>query len=206
MLHFYALYACVHLSAGKPVAHAGETECIERQVFFREDQCVSELPKRGALTRRSKYSLSWLECRKMRAESWIPADANDGRSRLYQAQALASDPEALAAVLRPCPPEARASLGPEDFRRPLQRAFQGPGRLSFFIVGNGASVLVFAVTNLDDFQFTQIAADVSSFTAARSDEVVDFKRMAEDAGVELSYHSEMSRRAEPPPRGIEAEP
>jgi hypothetical protein len=206
MLHFYVLYACVHISAGKPIAHAGETECIERQVFFRQDQCLSELPKRGALIERGKYSLSWLECKQMRAQSWIPADANDGRSRLYQAQAAASDTEALTAVLRPFSPQARASLQPEDFRHPLQRAFQGPGDLSLFIVGNGASLLVFAVTHLDDFQFTQLAADLSSFTAARSDEVVDFKRMAEDAGVELSYHSEMSRRARPPPRGIEAGP
>lgn len=206
MLHFYALYACMHLSAGKPVLHAGETECIDRQVVFRADQCVSELPKRGPVVERSKYSLSWLECREMRAESWIPGDASDGRSRLYQAQVRASDTEALGAVLGPCSLEARASLRPEDFRHPLQRAFRGPGNLSFFIVGNGASVLVFAVTNLDDFQFTQIAADISSFAAARSDEVVDFKRMAQDAGVELGYHSEMSRRDQPPPRGIEAAP
>ncbi|MDE2051273.1 MAG: hypothetical protein KGJ72_09660, partial [Gammaproteobacteria bacterium] len=66
---------------------------------------------------------------------------------------------------------------------------------------------VFAVTHLDDFQFADMAADFSSASegmAAGKD--LDFETMAENAGIELSYHTKTSQRAGPPPGGVESGP
>ncbi|HEX3845426.1 MAG TPA: hypothetical protein VHV80_13790, partial [Steroidobacteraceae bacterium] len=94
-----------------------------------------------------------------------------------------------------------------DFKQAFERTFQGPGRLSFFIVGTGSSVLAFAVTNLDDFQFAQMAADVSSSSdPMTSEKDMDFDTIAEDAGVTLRHHTEMSQRDMPPPGNIETGP
>jgi len=201
MLHLFVLYACVHLNAAGHAAGAGTTRCIERQVFFRADECKQALPKPGRLTEKSKESRSWLECKATAADSWIAADAAAQGSRLYEAQAGVADADALAALLAPLAPQARATLEPIDFKHAFERAFQGPGRLSFFVVGTGSRLTVFAVTNLDDFQFAGMAADVSSASESPAD--LDFETIAEDAGVELSYHSEMSQRAMPPPGGVE---
>jgi hypothetical protein len=122
---------------------------------------------------------------------------------VYQARASASDQAALAALFAPLTPAARATLQQADFKQAFQRAFQGPGRLSFFIVGTGSSVIAFAVTNLDDFQFAQMAADVSSSTDPMTTEKeVDFDTIAEEAGVTLSRHTEVSQRDMPPPGNI----
>src|SRR5579883_615133 len=213
MLTLYVLFACVHFTAKNPASLAGHTRCVEREVFFRADQCKGQLPKGGGLTEKSRHTQSWLECQETRAESWIPADVSAPGSRLYQAEASPSDANALAALLAPLAAEARAALTRGDFKHPFQRAFQGPGALSFFVVGTGAKVIVFAVTHLDDFQFAGMAADVSSsgegITAGRSMEApedmasekedLDFATIAEDAGVKLGYHTEMSHRTPPPP-------
>ena len=201
MLHLFVLYACVHLNAARHAAAAATTRCVERQVFFHADECKQALPKPGGLTAKSKESRSWLECKASAADSWIAADAAAQASRLYEAQAGVTDEEALAALLAPLAPQARATLEPIDFKQAFERAFQGPGRLSFFVVGTGSRLTVFAVTNLDDFQFAGMAADVSSASESPAD--LDFETIAENAGVELSYHSEMSQRAMPPPGGVE---
>lgn len=201
MLHLYVLYACVHLHAARHASAAATTRCAERQVFFHADECKKALPKPGGLTEKSRESRSWLECKASAADSWIAGDATGQASRLYKAQAGAADDEALSALLAPLSPQARAALEPADFKHAFERAFQGPGRLSFFVVGTGSKVTVFAVTNLDDFQFAGMAADVSSSSESPTD--LDFETIAEDAGVELSYHSEMSQRAMPPPGGVE---
>jgi hypothetical protein len=205
MLHLYVLYACVHFTARKPLPQAGKTACTERQVFFSADPCRRALPKRGGLIERSKETRSWAECRETAADSWIPPEARARGSRLYQAAANVADANAMAALLAPLSAPARAALGAGELRHPFQRAFQGPGNLSFFIVGDGSSVTAYAVTNLDDFQFAQMEADVSSSSAMPA-EGLDFTTMAEDAGVELSYHTWMSRRAMPPPGGLETGP
>lgn len=201
MLHLYVLYACVHINAAKPAAATGTTRCVEGQIFFQADECKRALPKGGGLTAKSKQSRSWLECKQSAADSWIPGDAIDRGARLYKAQAGAGDGIALAALLAPLSAQARAMLGTADFEHAFARAFQGPGRLSFFVVGTGSRVTVFAVTNLDDFQFAGMAADVSSSSESPTD--LDFETIAENAGVELSYHTEMSQRAMPPPGGME---
>lgn len=207
MLDLYVLYACVHIIGGKHAHQASKTQCVEGQVFFDISECKKELPKGGGLMEKSKHARSWLECKETRADSWIPADAAGRGTRLYKAEARVSDGNALAALLAPLSPQARATLGPDDLKRPFQRTFQGPGSLSFFIVGTGSSVIAFAVTHLDDFQFADMAADVSSASADMTTEKnLDFATMAEDAGVELSYHTETSQRAMPPPGGVEAEP
>jgi hypothetical protein len=207
MLHLYVLYACMHLIAGKHAPRPGKTQCVESRVFFHAEQCKRQLPKGGGLTQKTKYARSWLECQDTKAASWIPADPNDGASRLYEAEASASDERALAALLAPLSPQARATLEPGGFKRPFQRTFRGPGALSFFIVGTGASVVVYAVSNLDDFQFADIATDVSSASAAMSIEKdLDFPTIADNAGVELSYHTQNSQRAMPPPGGMEVAP
>jgi hypothetical protein len=205
MLHLYVLYACVHLSARRPLPQAGRTTCTEKQVFFSADPCRRVLPKHGGLIDRSKDARSWVECKETVADSWIPADARAAGSRLYQAAAAVSDESAMAALLAPLAASARAALAAGGFAHPFQRAFQGPGNLSFFVVGNGSSVIAFAVTNLDDFQFAQMEADVSS-SSAMTTEDLDFTTLAEDAGVELSYHTWMSQRAMPPPGGLETGP
>jgi hypothetical protein len=203
----YVLYACVHFT-GRHAPQAGKTQCVESQIFFNAEQCKRELPKRADKPQKTEYGKSWLECDATKADSWIPADANGSGNRLYKAQASASDASALAALLAPLTPQARATLEPGDLKGRFERTFQGPGRLSFFIVGTGSSVIAYAVTNLDDFQFADMATDVSSSTAAMASEKedLDISAIAEEAGVDLSYHTEMSRRALPPPGGMGSEP
>ncbi len=207
MLQLYVLYACVHFTSRNPPPRAGETQCIERQVYFHADACRSELPEGGGLTQKSRYALGWLECMAIKADSWIPAESNAPGSRLYQAEASVSDPPALFALLAPLSPEARATLGPGDLKRPFQKALQGPDDLSFFVVGTGTEVIVFAVTHLDDFQFAQVAADVSSSSEGiKTAKDLDFATIAEDAGVKLTHRTLLSHRPMPPPGGMEAEP
>ena len=208
LLHLYVLYACLHLNAGRHAPKAGTTQCVEKQIFFRADDCKRELPKGGGLSAHSRHERSWLECKVSTADSWLPAtEANGGGSWLYEAQAGASDESALAALFAPLSPEARATLEQADFKQAFQRTFQGPGRLSFFVVGTGSSVSAFAVTSLDDFQFAQMAADVSSssdpMTTAKD---LDFDTIAEDAGVTLRHPTESSQRDMPPPGNIETGP
>lgn len=208
MLHLYLLYACMHLAADKHTGQAASTRCDESEAFFQAEPCKKELPKKADRARKvSQYVWTWLECQDTQADSWIPADATDRGNRLYKAQASVSDEKALAALLAPLTAQARATLAPRDLEHPFQRTFQGPGNLSFFIVGTGSSVTAYAVTNLDDFQFTDMATDVSSAAAAMTlEKDLNFKTIAEDAGVELSHHTETSQRALPPPGGIAAEP
>lgn len=207
MLHLYVLYACMYLAPRKHAPQVAPTRCVERQIFFRAEQCKQELPKGGGLTQKSRHSRSWFECQDTMADSWLAPDANDRSSNFHKAQASASDGQAVAALLAPLSPQARAMLGRGDLQRPFQRAFQGPGSFSFFIVGTGSSVTAFAMSNLDDFQFAQLAADVSSASEAMSVEKdLDFATMAEDAGVQLSYHTQTLQRTMPPPGGMEAKP
>jgi hypothetical protein len=201
MLHLYVLYACVHINAAKHASGRGTTRCVEGQVFFHADECKKALPKPGALTEKSKQSRSWLECKQTAAESWIPVDATDRGTESCKAQADVADANALTALLAPLAPQARATLAPADLKLAFARAFQGPDRLSFFVVGTGSRVTVFAVANLDDFQFAGMAADFSSASESPTD--LDFETIAEDAGVKLSYHTETSQRAMPPPGGME---
>lgn len=206
MLHLYVLYACVHF-AGKHVPQAGKTQCVESQVFFQAAQCKSQLPKGRHLTQKTEYGLSWHECDETKADSWIFGDAGGSGNQSYKAIASVSDAGALASLLAPLSAQARATLAPGDFKGKFERSFQGPGRLSFFLVGTGGSVLAFAVTNLDDFQFADMATDVSSSAAAmRGEDDFDFAAIAENAGVQLRYHTEMSQRPMPPPGGMLAEP
>lgn len=206
MLQLFVLYACTHFIAGKHTAQAGKTQCVQREAFFSADQCRKKVPKPGRVLEHSKYARSWVECEQTRAQSWIPIDADAIGNRLYQATASVSDQHALTALLAPLPPRARAALRPSGFQGSFERAFQGPGDLSYFIVGTGSSVIAFAVTHLDDFQFAQMDADVSSAAADISSEGLDFKSIAEDAGVELSYRTVMSQRRMPPPGGMEVAP
>lgn len=207
MLHLYVLYACLHLNAGKHAPKTGTTQCVEKQIFFRVDDCKANLPKGGGLTAHSRHERSWLECRMTPADSWIAAEANGGGSWLYEAQASTSDESSLAALLAPLSPDARATLRRADFKQAFARTFQGPGRLSFFIVGTGSSVLAFAVTNLDDFQFAQMAADVSSSSDPMTTEkALDFDTIAEDAGVTLKHHAETLQRDMPPPGNVATGP
>jgi hypothetical protein len=206
MLHLYVLYACVHFTRHNPAAQANKTRCVERQIFFHADECRKELPKAGRLTEKNRHTHSWFECQESGADSWIPADANVRGSPLYKAEVFASDESALTALLAPLSPQARATLQPADFKRPFERTFQGPPPWSFFVVGSGTAVTVYAVANLDDFQFADLAADFSSSSAAVKTEALDFETMAEDAGVGLSYHTEISHRAMPPPGGMETQP
>lgn len=203
----YALYACVHFT-GKHAAQAGKTQCVESAIFFQAEACKQQLPKRPEKPQKVAGGVSWMECDAAKADSWIPAEASDAGNRLYKAQAGASDAAALAALLAPLTPDARAALGSGGLRGRFERTFQGPGDLSFFIVGTGAAVVAYAVTNLDDFQFADMATDVSSAAAAMasSKEDPDLSTIAEDAGVELSYQTEMSRRAMPPPGGMRSDP
>lgn len=206
MLPLYVLYACVHFTRHNPAAQAHKTRCVEQLILFHADQCKKDLPKGGRLTERHWHTRSWFECQASSADSWISGGANGSGSRMYKAEVLASDVNALTALLAPLSPQARAKLQPADFKHQFQRAFQGPGRWSFFVVGTGSTVTAFAVANLDDFQFTDLATDFSSSSAAIKTEALDFATMAEDAGVELSYHTEISERAMPPPGGMEPAP
>lgn len=202
----YVLYACVHATA----AHAhqpGITRCVEAQTYFHAEECRKELAVAGELKKPGKHPKSWLQCQETRADSWIPAEASGPGSRLYKAQASVSDAGSLAALLAPLSPQARAALGPADLKSPFQRAFQGPGDLSFFVVGTGSRVTVFAVTHLDDFQFADMAADVSSSSEEMTGEKeLDVETMAENAGIALSYHTETSQRTAPPPGGVASGP
>jgi hypothetical protein len=205
MLHLYVLYACVHFTRHNPAAQAHKTQCVEQQIFFHADECKKELPKGGRLTAKNRHTRSWYECQGTSGDSWIPG-ADDRGSRMYKAEVFASDENALTALLAPLSPQARETLQPADFKHPFVRTFQGPGPWSFFVAGTGTAVTVFAVANLDDFQFADLAADFSSSSAAIKTEALDFATMAEDAGVELSYHTEISHRAMPPPGGMETQP
>jgi hypothetical protein len=207
MLDLYVLYACVHLSAGKHAPQSGKTRCVEAQVYFDVDACKRELAKSEELKKPRKHPRSWLECQQTRAASWIPADADDPGSRSYKAEASASDPRELAALLAPLSPQARATLASVDLGRPFQRGFQGPGNLSFFVVGTGSRLIAFAVTHLDDFQFADMATDVSSSGEGMAgEEAPDMQAIAENAGIELSYHTEILQRATPPPGGVAVQP
>lgn len=199
MLHLYVLYACMHFTKHAPASQARTTSCVEQQVFFRADDCKRSLPGKGGLMGKNKYAQSWLECQATQADSWIPEGPDGGAPRLYKAQASVSDGSALAALLAPLSPQAR-----EELKRRSRGTFQGPGNRSFFVVGDDSTLIVFAVTNLDDFQFADIAADVSSFQGAGKD--LDFSSMAEMAGVELSYPTQLSHRAMPTPGGVKAAP
>jgi hypothetical protein len=202
----YVLYACVHFT-GKHSPQAGQTQCVESGRFFSAGECRKQLPARPDKPLKIQGGVSWQECAATKADSWIPAAASDAGTRLYKAQASASDAGALAALLAPLTPEARASLR-QGLKGRFERTFQGPGSLSFFIVGTGSSVVAYAVANLDDFQYTDMATDVSSAAAAMasSKEDLDLSTIAEDAGVELTYGTETSRRAMPPPGGMRTEP
>jgi len=207
MLHFYVLYACLYMIPGKHAVHPPKARCVEAQAYFQADDCRRQLPKGGGLMEHNRHSRSWLECKETRADSWIAADANDPGSRLYKAQASASDGKGLTALLAPLSPQARARLKPGELGRRFQMAFQGPGNLSFFVVGTGKKVIACAVTDLDDFQFADMAADVSSAAESMTNEKdLDFDTIVEDAGVKASYHSELSERTMPPPGGMDAGP
>lgn len=207
MLDLYVLYACVHLGAAKPAVAEARTRCVEAQVYFQADQCRKALPSGGGLMEHSKRSQSWFECRETRADSWIGADATDPGTRMYKAEAGVSDESALSALLAPLSPQARAALKSGDLKRQFERAFQGPGILSFFVVDTGSKLIVYAVSHLDDFQFADMAADVSSSSEDMATEKdLDVETMAENAGVKLSYHTEMLQRTIPPPGGVEAGP
>jgi hypothetical protein len=203
----YVLYACVHFT-GKHAPQAGKTQCVESARFFDAKDCKRQLPKRPDKPQKSAAGKSWVECDATQADSWIPADANGAGNRFYKAQAGASDASAITALLAPLTLQARAQLGPDDLKGRFERTFQGPGRLSFFIVGTGTSVIAYAVTNLDDFQFSDMATDVSSSAAAMAttQEDLDFSSIAETAGVELSYQTRLSKLATPPPEGMRTAP
>lgn len=203
----YVLYACVHVAGAKHAHQPGKTQCVEAQTYFHVDECRKALAKGAELKKPGKHPQSWLQCQQSRADSWIPADASDSGSQVYKAEASVSDAGELTALLAPLSPQARATLGPADVKSAFQRSFQGPGNLSFFVVGTGSKVIVFAVTHLDDFQFADMAADVSSSSEGMpTGKDLDVETMAEDAGVELSYHTEMSQRAAPPPGGVTSGP
>lgn len=208
MLHLYALYACVHFT-GKHNPQAGKTQCVESQIFFHAEQCKSKLPtKRGKMMHKTEDGKGWLECEETTAASWIPGDFS-GSGNVYKAWAKASDAAAVAALLAPLTPQARATLESGGLQHGFGKAFQGPGRWSFFIVGTGSSVIAYAVAGLDDFQFADMATDVSSSAAAMGGgegQDFDFAGIAESGGVQLSYHTESSRRATPPPGGMETRP
>ncbi|MFI4886698.1 MAG: hypothetical protein ACHQIF_14160 [Steroidobacterales bacterium] len=208
MLDLYVLYACVHLIAGKHTRQRDEARCVEAQVYFHAEGCRQALARGGEPKKSGKHPQSWLECQETRAESWIAADATDSGSRVYKAEASVSDANELAALLAPLSPQARATLLAGDLKGGrLQRAFQGPGDLSFFLVGTGSRLTIFAVTHLDDFQFADMATDLSSATqGAAIENELDVETMAEEAGIGLSYHTEMVQRAGPPPGGVVSEP
>jgi len=190
---------------GKAAPRAPATHCVEQQIFLDPEQCKKDLPKGGRLTEHSRHERAWSECKDTPADSWIPPKASHRGIRVYKLTVDASDAKAVDSLLAPLSPEARQTLTPDDFKRPFEKAFQGPGDLSFFIVGTGSRVIAFALTNLNDFQFTDVATDVSSSAATMKYGDLDFETIAEDAGIQLSYQTETSSRDMPPPGGMEAE-
>lgn len=176
------------------------TRCEETQIFFRADACRRNLPVRGGLTGKSKYARSWLECQATEADSWVPARLGRRNIEVYKAQARIADSRALSDLLAPLSNRARSELGAAALAQPLVATDQGPGHLSFFLIGDGQTLVVFAVMNLSGFQFADIAADISS--SQESNEGLDFESLAEFAGVNLSYPTRRSRRAMPPPGGL----
>ncbi|MHB1872410.1 MAG: hypothetical protein ACYCT1_16360 [Steroidobacteraceae bacterium] len=134
------------------------------------------------------------------ADSWIPARLGRRSIEVYKAQARIADTRALSDLLAPLSSRARSALGAAALARPLVATDQGPGHLSFFLIGDGQTLVVFAVTNLSGFQFADIAADISS--SQESNEGLDFHSLAEFAGVNLSYPTRRSHRATPPPGGL----
>lgn len=204
MLQLFVLYACVHLRAHLPIPQAGLTRCVQSEVFFDVKQCKSELLKfRKAdqvANHNNNYSRSWAECEETNAKSWIPTTAT-WSSREYRAQADVSDADALADLLAPLSPQARLTLKSENFRHQFRGNFQGPGNLSFFLIGTGSRVIAYAITNLDDSQFAQIATAVSLYRGSGKN--LCFDCMAEDAGVKTHYPVQRSRQPLPPPGGVE---
>lgn len=203
----YVLYACMHFT-GKHAPQSGKTQCVESEIFFRAQECRKSLPPKPDRPQKIKGGLNWVECDSTQAESWIPAEANDAGNHLYKAQAAASDASGLTSLLAPMGEDAQTALHAGQLKGRFERTFQGPDGLSFFVVGTGSSVTAYAVTNLDDFQFTDMATDVSSAAAATaaSKEDIDMSTIAEDAGVELSYHTEISHRPLPPAGGMRSDP
>lgn len=200
MIHLYTLYACLHFTRRAPDHQAGITRCIDAEIFFRLDSCKGNLPEKGGLTHKGKYDRSWLECQVSEAHSWIPADTDSGVIEVYKAQASVMDRHALSGLLAPLSNRARAALNGTELTRPFVKTVQGPRNLSFFIIGDGQRVIVFAVTNLSGFQFADIAADISS--SQESNEGLNFESLGEFAGVKLSYPIQISHRAMPPPGGV----
>lgn len=180
------------------------TRCMETQIFFRADACRGNLPVRGGLTGKSRYARSWLECRVTQAASWIPARLGRRHIEVYKAQARIADSRALSDLLAPLSNRVRSALGTAALARPLVATDQGSGHLSFYLIGDGQTLVVFAVTNLSGFQFADIAADISS--SQESNEGLDFESLAEFAGVDLSYPTRLSHRATPPPGGLVTSP
>ncbi len=176
------------------------TRCVETQIFFKADACRGNLPVRGGLTGKSKDARSWLECQVANAQSWVPARRSRSAIEVYKAQARIADTRSLSELLAPLSNRARAALGAAALARPLVATDQGPGDLSFFLIGDGQTVVVFAVTNLSGFQFADLAADISS--SQESNEGLNFDSLAEFAGVDLSYPTQLSHRATPPPGGM----
>ena len=202
MLHLYTLYACLHFTRRAPDHQAGLTRCVDAEIFFRLDSCKGDLPDKGRVIHKGKYDRSWLECRVTEARSWIPADTGNRVIELYKAQARVTDSGALSALLAPLSSRARAALRTAALTRPFVTTAEGPGNLSFFIIGDGERIIVFAVTNLSGFQFADIAADISS--SQESNEGLNFESLAKFAGVKLSYPVRISHRAMPPPGGVES--
>jgi hypothetical protein len=185
MTVIYALYSCMHFNKTMPAPQADTTQCMEAKVFFQSEQCRKEVPANDQVVDQNMYVRTWSECRERQSQSWIPQDDPDGVPRLYKAEARVSDQEAMTGLLSPLQPKVRSMI-PTDGR--LRGTFQGPGKMSFFVVGDGDRVIVFAVSNLNDSQFINIAAAVSNLKGAADN--LDFEVAAEHAGVKLHYHSE----------------
>ena len=204
MIHLYTLYACLHFTRGAPDHQAGLTRCVDAEIFFRLDSCKGNLPEKGGVVRKGKYQRGWLECRVTEARSWVPTKTHNGVIEVYKAQARATDSKALSALLAPLSARARAALHGAALTRPFVTTDEGPGNRSFFIIGDGDRIIVFAVTNLSGFQFADIAADISS--SQESNQGLNFESLAKFAGVKLSYPVRISHRAMPPPGGVESAP
>jgi hypothetical protein len=185
MIHLFTLYACLHFTRHAPDHQAGVTRCVDAEAFFRLDECKGNLPAKGGVVHKGKYDRSWLECQVTKAHSWIPADTNREAIEVYKAQARVTDARAMSALLAPLSKRARTVLQGAALTRPFVKSDEGPGYASFFIIGDGQRVVVFAVTNLSGFQFADIAADISS--SQESNQGLNFESLAKFAGVKLSY-------------------
>jgi hypothetical protein len=187
-VEIYALFTCVRFSKNMPTPEAGSTRCVEGKVFFRADQCKKEIPaKKGGVTDSNQYARGWVECRESQQESWLPVDEKDGVPRLYKAEAEVFDTEAMTALLAPLEPKARNLI---QVDAPFRGSFMGPGNLSFFVVGDGKKVIVFAVSNLNNSQAPSLGAAVGFMKGTEDN--LDFEIAAEHVGVKLDYHTEVS--------------